>query len=82
MKAVLNLGWKNYIMDPDKAVAVLQMLEGAEIYEETWHHESKNKTHHVYEQEAGSQTLNLIPDSLYRMAKLAGKPDGKAGWQA
>ena len=75
MKAVLNLGWKNYIMDADKAIAVMQMLEGAEVYEEKWHSESKGKTYHVYERDLDQQTINLIPDSLYRMAKLAGKPE-------
>lgn len=80
-KAILQIGYKNYILDTADAVAVIDILSRAEVYEKKAH---KNKegnydyTTHVYDQDADQNiTLVMLPDSLYRMAKLAGKPESK-----
>lgn len=75
MKAVVKLGYKEYVMDAEKALALLSMLDNAEVYETKW--ENKLTAHYVYEQDNGDfiREIKLIPDALYRMGKLAGKPN-------
>ena len=75
MKAIVNIGYKSYVMDAEKAVAMLSMLDQAEVYENKW--ESKTTAHYIYPQDSSDHVreLKLLPDALYRMAKLAGKPN-------
>ena len=74
MKAVVQVGYKSYVMDAEKALAFLGMLDQAEVYENKW--DGKTNAHYVYAKENDSlQELRLMPDALYRMAKLAGKPN-------
>jgi hypothetical protein len=80
-KAIIQLGYKSYIIDTVDAVAVTEILSRAEIYERKAHkNEGGNYdyTTHVYDQDAEQNiTLVMFPDSMYRMAKLAGKPEAK-----
>lgn len=76
-KAVLQLGYHSYVMDTAKAVAVLDLLGDAEIYEEKWQKKEDGGTaYFIYPQDAENNITNLkiLPPALYRMAKLAGKP--------
>jgi len=74
MKAIVQVGYKSYIMDAEKALAFLGMLDQAEVYESKW--DGKGSAHYIYPRESDSvQELKLLPDVLYRMAKLAGKPN-------
>ena len=75
MKAIVQVGYKTYVMDAEKAIAFLALLDNAEVYESKW--ESKITSHYVYPQDNGDhiRELKLLPDALYRMAKLAGKPN-------
>lgn len=74
MKAVVQVGYKSYVMDAEKALAFLSMLDQAEVYENKW--DGKTTAHYVYARETDSiQDFKLMPDALYRMAKLAGKPN-------
>lgn len=77
MKAIVSVGYKNYIMDAEKALAFLSMLEDAEVYESKW--VDKNTAHFVYPQDGNDtvREMRLVPEALYRMAKLAGKPNDK-----
>lgn len=77
MKAVVKVGWKDYVMDADKAITLLGMLEGAEVFESKW--VDKDNTYYIYpqENETSLREIRLIPDQLYKMAKLAGKPVNK-----
>jgi hypothetical protein len=77
MKAVVKVGWKDYVMDADKAITLLGMLEGAEVFESKW--VDKTNAYYIYPQdtEVGLREVRLIPDQLYKMAKLAGKPVNK-----
>ena len=77
MKAIVNIGYKNYVMDTEKAIAVLEMLSGAEIYDSKWSSLSKQTSHYIYQQDDADfiREMKLLPDALYRMAKLAGKPN-------
>lgn len=78
MKAKLNIGYKSWVLDHDKAIQILTMLDEAECYDSKYHKDTGSgslTTHYVYPQEeVTTHNLELIPDRLYKMWKLAGKP--------
>ena len=74
----IKVGYTSYIMDNEKAVQLVALLEEAEIYEQKYHHrasEGKESfyTHHVYANE-DNFAMELVPTTKYQLAKLAGKP--------
>lgn len=79
MKAVMKIGYNEYVLDTDKAVAILNLLEGAQIYEQKYHPSKDGEgsfyTHHIYDDEKTETHLQLMKDEAYRMYKLAGKPE-------
>jgi hypothetical protein len=81
---ILEVGYTKYVLSAKDAVTVMDILNGAEIYQEKYVSEANSPTgkshtlHHVYDQgDADMRRISLwaIPDSLYKMAKLAGKPE-------
>lgn len=76
-KAIVTIGYKDYVMDVEDAVTILGLLEKAERYETQYQKNSSNYTHHVYEQELTDNVkdLKIITDKAYRFAKLAGRPE-------
>jgi hypothetical protein len=77
MKAIVNIGYKNYVMDAEKALQLLSVLEGAELYDSRWNSETKQSSYFIYPQDSGDfiWEMKILPDALYRLAKLAGKPE-------
>lgn len=74
-KAILRVGYSNYVVDLKDAVLVSEVLARAEIYESKYV-KGANNTHHIYENESKELgTISLMADSFYQLAKLAGKPD-------
>lgn len=76
-KVVIELGWKKYIVDAQQALAISEMLSKAELYETKYVKDVDDKgvtMHYVYPQEEVRWHMEIMPDSVYRMAKLAGKP--------
>lgn len=74
-KAILSIGYNNYVMDLKDAVAMAEMLSKAELYESKYNRESSDSTYHIFPNEKNETgTIKLISDDFYRMAKLAGKP--------
>jgi hypothetical protein len=78
-KAVISFGYVSYVMDAERAITLLGLLESAEMYEGLWKPEaSGGMTHHIYPQDNTKVVpMQLMPDNLYRLAKLAGKPEGR-----
>ena len=80
MKAKLNIGYKSWVLDHDKAIQILTMLDEAECYDSQYHKDMGDgkgsvTTHYIYPQDGvTTHNLELIPDKLYAMWKLAGKP--------
>jgi hypothetical protein len=81
---ILELDYKKYVLSAKDAVAVMDILNGAEMYQDRYISEANSPTgkshtmHHVFsqdDQEMRRISLWAIPDSLYKMAKLAGKPE-------
>lgn len=74
MKAIVKVGYKDYVMDAEKAIAFLALLDNAEVYEGKW--EGNTNAHYIFPQDNHDhiRELRILPDAFYRMAKLAGKP--------
>jgi hypothetical protein len=78
---VIEVGYKKYIMSREKALLLAEVLESAELYEAKYWGEAdraakgmtESFTHHVYPNEASFE-MRIVSDSLYALAKLAGKP--------
>ena len=79
MKAIVQIGYREYVMEAEKALTLLGLLEGAERYEEKYRGNGQPTTYHVYNDEDTERykTLKLIDDKAYKLAKLAGKPEEK-----
>ena len=81
---ILELDYKKYVLSAKDAVTVMDILNGAEVYQDKYVSEANSPTgkshtlHHVFNQDEREMrriSLWAIPDSLYKMAKLAGKPE-------
>tara|TARA_R110000772_G_scaffold21011_1_gene58125 strand:+ start:1399 stop:1698 length:300 start_codon:yes stop_codon:yes gene_type:complete len=78
---IVDLGYRKIILTKERALALVECLESAEIYEDKYWPEAKRKekgitteyTYHVYPNEA-SFSMRILGDTHYQMAKLAGKP--------
>ena len=81
---VVDIGYRKLVMTKEKAMALVECLEGADVYEEKWWSDDKRKekgmdetyTYHVYPNEAHF-SMRIVSDTHYQMAKLAGKPQEK-----
>lgn len=77
-KVIVEIGYRKYVVDAKQAVAVAEMLSTAEVYETRYAKDGGGNgttTHHVFDMDdTPSWYMHMMPDSLYRMAKLAGKP--------
>jgi len=79
-KAIVRMGYDKYVMDAEDALAIHEILAKAEHYSSKYQSKDDGGTlHYVYPQDATDEmrSFELMPDALYRMAKLAGKPDNK-----
>ena len=78
---VIELGYKKFVLPRDKAMLLIDCLEGAEVYEEKYWNDEKRRqfnmdetyTYHVYPNDSNFG-MQIMSDSKYQMAKLAGKP--------
>lgn len=76
-KVVIEIGYRKYIVNADEAIKISTMLSTAEMYESKYTKDDKGDSipmHYVYAQEDMRWHMEIMPDSIYRMAKLAGKP--------
>ena len=77
---VIDLGYRKVVLTKEKAMMLMECLESAEIYEDRYWSEDKRKelgmtetyTYHVYPNDANF-SMQIMSDSKYQMAKLAGK---------
>jgi hypothetical protein len=81
---VIDLGYRKVALTKEKAMLLMECLESAEIYEEKYWSEDRRKelgmtetyTYHVYPNDANF-SMQIVSDSKYQMARLAGKPQEK-----
>lgn len=76
LMATISIGYKQYCMPVDDAIAVAKALATAQIYNTKYRSEENGgTTHHIYDQELQNlPTVQLMSYETYRMAKLAGRP--------
>jgi hypothetical protein len=74
---VLDFGWNTkFIVKTEDALKIINILEKAEMYEEKWRKEEEGgTTYHVWPVGDKLPGLKIVSESLYQMAKLAGKPE-------
>jgi hypothetical protein len=80
-KAVIRVGYNDYVVDISDAVTVMEIMGKAEHYKTKSDYSTTHTTtaYYVWEQEQSYRdgiTIQLLPDAVYRVAKLAGKPEG------
>ena len=77
-KAIISIGYRQFVMDVKDAVTIAEVFAKAERYESKYHKEEDGGTRfYVYDVDAndGSEmSITLLNDAVYRTAKLAGKP--------
>lgn len=76
-KAIISIGYAKYVVDASDAVKLAEIMANAELYTDKWRKpEDGGTTHHIWEQDEHTETpIRVIPNNLYRMYKLAGKPE-------
>lgn len=82
MKAVITLGYREYVMEAEDALALLQVIARGERYQSNWRKEEEGGTSYYIWAESEQPgdhghnvgALRLISDDHYRIAKLAGAP--------
>ena len=76
---VIDLGYLSYVLPNKDAIAIAEILEKAEVYEKKWipsderEKGSEDHTYHIYPN-TRQLNMSLIGNSLYQVAKMAGKP--------
>jgi predicted DNA-binding ArsR family transcriptional regulator len=76
-KIEVKIGYRHFVMEGDKAVQLLNIIENAEMYESKWKTEAEGgTTHHIYKQPPAEKIVEIsyLTEEQYRMYKLAGKP--------
>jgi hypothetical protein len=73
--AAIELGYRNYVLPLADAVKVLELVAAADTFEDRYHSDTKTTTKHIYPQEDTRLYIRILTDDMYRMAKLAGKPE-------
>lgn len=73
MPMVVSLGYGDIVLPTKDAVTLMEILERAERYRMKYNSGAAS-TFHIWENDT-QYTGTLISQDLYRMAKLAGKPE-------
>ena len=79
-KIIISLGYRKFVMDSDKALKVIDLLHDAEMYESKYHGAVEGipayNSHHVYaNEESNAIGIELMPEAMYAVGRLAGRPD-------
>lgn len=76
MKAIIDFGFKKYVVDASEVATYLKLIAGGERYLKKWRsQEEGGSTYHVWKDDSHEQsiTVEYISDELYHIAKMAGK---------
>lgn len=76
-KAVINIGYKKFVVDVEEALTIANAIVGAEQYEGRGYGE--DRVAHIWPQPVfgGEYEVTFISEEQYRLAKLAGEPPEK-----
>jgi len=73
---VVSIPYGDYVVNAEDALVIANVMARAERYQEKYRGGEPN-TYHVYPVDGRVAGMHIISDDLYRMAKLAGKPEEK-----
>jgi hypothetical protein len=78
-KALVSIGYVDYVLDIGDAVTLMGIMGKAELYKAVTDYNAKPNTtaYYVWEQDPtrkANVVVQLLPDAVYRVAKMAGKP--------
>lgn len=78
-KATVSIGHNDFVLDLSDAVTLMEIMSKAENYKAKTDYNATPSTtaYYIWEQEVtnrNSVTIQLLPDAVYRVAKMAGKP--------
>ena len=81
-KAIIRIGYNAFVVDISDAVTLMEIMSKAENYKAKTDYNAKPTAtaYYIWEQEpttGDSITISLLPDPVYRVAKLAGAPEKK-----
>ena len=79
-KAIIRYGFDSFVVEAEDALTIYNILTKAEHYHKNYRSTAEGGTsYYVWEQDMNSEMrdITMMPDGLYRMAKLAGKPPEK-----
>lgn len=76
-KAIIAIGYKNFVMGFDAALAVMKAFEEAEFYDTKWHSADGDTesytTHHIGTMDTDVfPKLSVMPNALYHVARVNG----------
>ncbi len=79
-KVIMNWGYKQIVVDADKAVAIAEMICGAEMFESKYHSKTESspshQTYHIYPMaHSDNLEMRVITNEQYQMYRLAGRPE-------
>ena len=77
-KVLIDIGYRKYVVNAEDAIKIAAMLSTAELYESKYVKDDKGdgvSVHYIYPQDDMRWLMELMPENIYRMAKLAGKPN-------
>ena len=78
----ITIGYESYLFPTAEGIKIAEALSRAEIYKRKyWGSNEREKrgmteeyTYHVYPN-TNAMSIEIVSDDVYRMAKLAGKPE-------
>lgn len=76
-KAIVSIGYEDYVVDAEDALKLYEIIAKAERYKQRYRcRDEGGPLHFVWAQdnEDDIKSIRLINDGLYQIAKMAGKP--------
>ena len=71
-KAVIRVGYNDYVMEVEQALLVAQVLSEAPRYSSKgW---GETATHHIWSEPTKEVSITILSDDLVRIATMAGAP--------
>lgn len=77
-KAIVRFGYDQYVVDVQDAITMHEIMAKAECFKRDYRSKDNGgPLYYVWEQDMDNEarSFEIMPDNLYRMAKLAGKPE-------
>lgn len=74
-KAVIHMGYNDYIVELEDALAVAKIMTNAQRYQSRGYAETTS--YHIWNEPRKEVTITIISDEVVRIATMAGKYEDK-----